>query len=145
MSVKAEAKVPYSWFFSNVRSFFGLLTCTYVCLIFSFHASFFTPALWKGKHLKEEYHGYVVMIQPCFYVGCTFLVGYLINKLPKRVFIAISFFACSIAIAIMGPSYYLGMPNQLWILCIGQALSGSALGFVFIPILPEIIDSIYIK
>ena len=53
MSIRAEAKVPYSWFFSNIRSFFGLLTCTLVCLIFSFHASFFTLALKRGKGIPD--------------------------------------------------------------------------------------------
>ena len=119
MSQKAEQKVPYKWFFSNIRSFFGLITCTYVCLIFSFHASFFTPALKKEKGVDEKWHGLIVCIQPLFYVLCTFIVGYVINKLPKRVFIALSFLACGIAIAIMGPSYYLGLPNYLWILLIG--------------------------
>lgn len=145
MSVKLEAKVPYKWFFSNLRSFFGLLTCTYVCLIFSFHASFFTTALKNEKGVDEFYHGFIVSVQPTFYVLCTIVVGYVINKLPKRVFITISFFGCAIAIAIMGPSYYLGLPNYLWILIVGQAMQGGALGFVFIPILPEMIDSIYVK
>jgi sugar phosphate permease len=119
MSIRAEAKVPYIWFFSNIRSFFGLLTCTYVCLIFSFHGSFFTLALTRGKGIDEYYHGFIIMIQPCFFVICTFLVGYVIDKLPKRVFIAISFAACGVAIAVMGPSHILGLPNYLWILCIG--------------------------
>ena len=45
ISVKMEAKVPYLWFFSSVRNIFSLITCTYVCLIFSFHAGFFVTAL----------------------------------------------------------------------------------------------------
>jgi len=57
----------------------------------------------------------------------------------------LSFLGCSIALALMGPSYYLGLPNYIWILILGQALQGGALGFVFIPILPEMIDAIYVK
>jgi MFS family permease len=144
ISRKLEAKVPYKWFFSSVRSIFALLTCTYVCLIFSFHAAFFTTALKKEKGVDEFYHGFIVAAQPTFYVLATIVVGYVIHKLPKRVFIAISCCACAIALAIMGPSYYLGFPNSLWILIVGQALQGAALGFVFIPILPEMIDSVYV-
>jgi sugar phosphate permease len=93
-----------------------------VCLIFSFHSTFFTPALKDEKGVPEFYHGFIVSVQPLFYVMGTFIVGYVINKLPKRVFISISFLGCAIAIAIMGPSYYLGLPNLLWILIVGQAL-----------------------
>jgi MFS family permease len=122
MSVKMEGKVPYKWFFNSVRGVFSLITCTYVCLIFSFHSTFFTPALKDEKGVPEFYHGFIVSVQPLFYVIGTFIVGYVINKLPKRVFISISFLGCAIAIAIMGPSYYLGLPNVLWILIVGQAL-----------------------
>ena len=58
----AELKVPYRWFFSNLRTIFGLITCTYVCLIFSFHASFFTSALQSEKGVDEYYHGLIVCI-----------------------------------------------------------------------------------
>ncbi len=145
ISVKLQQKVPYKWFFITCRGIFGLLTCTYVCLIFSFSESFFTPALKQEKGVDEFYHGFIVCVSPMFYVAFTFIVGYIINKLPKRVFIVLSFAFCSIAIFITGPSYLLGMPNSLWILLIGQALMGASLGLVFIPILPEMIDSIYIS
>jgi MFS family permease len=118
MSKAIEKRVSYFWFFNNLRSFFGLLTCTYVCVIFSFHASFFVNSLTL-KGLDKKYHGLIVCIQPTFYVICTILVGYVIHKLPKRVFIVLSFLACAIAIAIMGPSYFLGFPNALWILIVG--------------------------
>jgi MFS family permease len=127
-----------------MRTIFGLITCTYACLIFSFHASFFTTALKDEKGVSEIYHGLIVCVQPLFYVLSTVVVGYVFKMLPKRAFIALSFFGCAIAIFIMGPSYLLGLPNYLWILLIGQALQGAALGFVFIPILPEVIDSVYI-
>ena len=44
---------------------------------------------------------------------------------------------------VTGPSYLLGMPNKLWILCIGQALQGAFLGLIFIPIMPEMIEALY--
>ena len=80
-----------------------------------------------------------------FYVLFTTLVGYFIDRLPKRVFIALSFTGCTISLFIMGPSKLLGFPNDLWIFLLGYAMSGASLGLVFIPILPEVIDSIYIK
>ena len=61
-SVKLASKVPYKWFFTNRRSIFALITCSYVCLIFSFSESFFTPALKEEKGIDEAYHGFVVSI-----------------------------------------------------------------------------------
>ena len=115
-----------------------------MCLIFSFSESFFTPALKDEKGIPEFYHGFIVCVQPLFYVIFTFVIGYVIDKLPKRVFISLSFASCVLAIFITGPSYLMGLPNYLWILLVGQAFQGAALGFVFIPVLPEMIDSIYI-
>lgn len=146
MSKKIEKNVPYSWFYANLRGFFSLLTCTFVCLIFTFQGSFLAPALkFKGfDGENEKYKGYIMSVTPAFYVISTFVVGYVINKLSKRVFITLSFLSCTLGIIIMGPSYFLGLPNQLWITIIGMAINGAALGFVFIPILPEMIDSVYV-
>jgi MFS family permease len=58
-------------------------------------------------------------------------------------FIFVSFAGCAVSLIISGPSYYLGLPNKLWIMCIGLAMQGAFLGLVFIPILPEMIEAIY--
>lgn len=39
----------------------------------------------------------------------------------------------------------LGLPDSNFLLLLGYALSGIAQGFVFIPLLPEAIESVYIK
>lgn len=83
-------------------------------------------------------------VQPLFTVIFTFIIGYVTDIVPKRVFISLSFASCALAIFITGPSYLIGLPNYLWIMLVGQALQGAGLGFVFIPVLPEMIDSIYI-
>lgn len=118
-SVKFNQSVPYKWFFTNRRSFFGLITCTIVCFLVAFPESFFTPALKQEKGVPEIYHGLIVCVQSLFFVMGTFVVGYVINKLSKRVFMTISFAACSIALLLLGPSYILGLPNFLWILLVG--------------------------
>ena len=137
--------IPYKYFFTNLRGIFALLTCTYVCLIFQFYAAFFTIALKEEKGIDEYYHGFILSVDSITYVICTFLVGYISDKLSKRVFISLSFGACIISLILMGPSYYLGLPNQIWILIVGMGLQGASLGFIFIPILPEIIEALYDK
>ena len=43
----------------------------------------------------------------------------------------------------MGPSWILGLPNSAWIFFIGYGLNGFSQGFLFVPIIPEVIDAIY--
>ena len=46
---------------------------------------------------------------------------------------------------LMGPSKMLYLLPYIWIYFIGTALNGVAQGFSFIPILPEVIESLYLK
>jgi MFS family permease len=101
--------------------------------------------LKEEKGIDEYYHGFILSIDSITYVICTLLVGYFADKLSKRVFIALSFGGCILSLILMGPSYYLGLPNETWILILGMGLQGASLGFVFIPILPEIIEAFYDK
>lgn len=40
-----------------------------------------------------------------------------------------------------GPSLMLEMPDKLWLIVLGQALSGIFVAFMIIPVLPEMITS----
>jgi hypothetical protein len=71
----------------------------------------------------------------------TILTGYISYIMPKRLFILTSFISLSIGLFLMGPSAILGLPNKLWLFLIGLGLTDAAQGFLFIPILPEIIES----
>ena len=51
-------------------------------------------------------------------------------------------FFCHIFI---GPSEFLGFPDRLWIMIIGQVLIGIANPFLMVPTLPEMIDSVMHK
>ncbi len=51
----------------------------------------------------------------------------------------------TVALFMFGPSSLLRLPDNLGIFLTGYALLGVAQGFLFIPILPEVIDSVYLK
>ena len=55
----------------------------------------------------------------------------------------LSFAGCFVSLFLLGPSWLLGLPNSIYVLVAGQALLGGSLAFVFIPILPEMIDALY--
>ena len=44
-----------------------------------------------------------------------------------------------------GPSRLLDMPDKLWLIILGQALSGIFVAFMIIPVLPEMITSANVR
>jgi MFS family permease len=114
-----------------------------VCLIFYFYDPFFTPALKDEKGVPEAYHGLIFSVCFVFFLGSCLVVGEIVSLLPKRVFMALSYTICILALLLLGPSRILGLPNSVYILIGGQALLGIGMGFVFIPIMPEMIDALY--
>jgi hypothetical protein len=48
------------------------------------------------------------------------------------------------ALFVFGPSHLLGLPHKFYLMMIGYGMIGFAEGFLFAPILPEIIDAYYI-
>jgi MFS family permease len=44
----------------------------------------------------------------------------------------------------LGPSSYIGLPSYLYILLMGYGLTGFAQGFLYIPILPDALESFYV-
>ena len=57
----------------------------------------------------------------------------------------IAFLLVSVGLFMMGPSDLLGLPKNIELLYVGTGIIGLASGFVFIPILPEVIESVYIN
>jgi MFS family permease len=72
-------------------------------------------------------------------------VGFVSDKFSKRILITISLGFCVISLILLGPSYYLDFPNQLWIMIVGLALQGACVGCMLILVLPEIIETLYLK
>jgi hypothetical protein len=75
------------------------------------------------------------------YMLSTILTGYISYIMPKRLFILTSFVSLALGLFLMGPSQILGLPNYIWLFLVGLGLTDAAQGFLFIPILPEIIEA----
>ena len=97
------------------------------------------------KEIDPSYNGFVLSLPMFTYTVSTAFVSSLTSRFPRRLFIFASFLLLSISMLLQGPSQLLGLPNSNVIMLIGYSISGIAQGFVFIPLLPEAIESIYIK
>jgi MFS family permease len=98
-------------------------------------------ALEYEKHVPIQYNGAIASYGSLTYLLTTVLTGYISHIMPKRLFILLSFVSITIGLFLMGPSDILGLPNYIWLFLVGYGLVGAAQGFLFIPILPEIIEA----
>jgi MFS family permease len=145
LSMNVDSQVKYSWFIFNRRALFALTSCAMVMIFENFKSAFMTVYLEEDQGVQKEYHGWIIAIPPFFYVISGNVIGHVIDKAPRRIFMFTAFIIMSIALFLMGPSSLLGLPNKLWIFFVGYAVNGLSTGFVFIPILPEVIEAVYIK
>ncbi len=99
----------------------------------------------QEKHIPTEYHGYIIAVPSLFYIFATFLYSYFPPKMPKRVFIFFALVLLTIGVFLMGPSELLHLGNNFWIFLIGYGIVGAAQALLFIPVIPEVVDSVYIK
>lgn len=139
-----EEKVKYSWMIINRRGLFALSSCGILMVFENFKSAFLSVYL-EHKGVEKSYHGWVIAISPFFYILSGNFIGYIIDKAPRRIFMFLAFILVTFALFLMGPSQLIGFPDKIWLLYIGTGLIGLASGFVFIPILPEVIESVYIK
>lgn len=128
-------------FLKDKRTFMGLLTCTFVSLLMQFCSSFLVTALEHEKKVPIKYNGLIASLGALSYLTTTLLTGSIIQHFSKRVFLQLSLFGCVLALFLMGPSTLLHLPDYLWIFLIGYSLLNCFQGFLFIPILPEILES----
>ena len=144
LSQSVDSDVKYSWIIFNRRALFALISCGMV-MVFEYFKSAFMTVYLEEQGVGKQYHGWIIGIPPLFYIISGNVIGHVIDKAPRRIFMFSAFIFMTLALFLMGPSNILGFPKKIWIFFIGYAVNGLASGFVFIPILPEVIESVYMK
>jgi len=139
-----DRKITFMMFFFNKRAFFALVSCALIGIFTAFYSAFLSLVVISFG-IEASAAGYVFAVPCLFFAISSFLVTYIVEKLPRRLFIFLSFAVTVVSLFLMGPSELLHLPNSFWILLLGLAINGAAQGFVFIPLLPEIIDSVALK
>ena len=71
---------------------------------------------------------------------CSGLVIPYIQVVRKRSLIIFGIFFESLGLLMMGPSAFLGIHQNVWVMGAGQVLAGLVLPMILIPSLPEMID-----
>jgi hypothetical protein len=111
----------------------------------SYQSSFLTDVLRKEKHIPEVWNG-PILAMPCLtYTISCILVDKATGLVPRRILILISFLMLAISMVLQGPSEMLGIPDNNICVLLGFALNGIAQGFIFIPLLPDALEAVFVK
>ena len=144
IKINTGKSIGYTTFLTNKRSLFAYISCSLICVYTSFNSSFLSIVL-EDYGLDGTNIGYIFAVPCLMYALSSALVTYIIRRFPRRLFVFFSFLLASLSLLFMGPSSLLNLPNYLWVIVIGLVMNGIAQGFIFIPVLPEIIESVYVK
>ena len=142
---KVKNKISYLKILTNRRAILAYISCSIICIFMSFAAAFLTEVLSLEKGIPTVYNGLILALPCLTYAISSTLVSIIMGNFPRRLFILFAFLLLALAVFLQGPSEYLGFPNDNAILIVGLGISGIAQGFIFIPLLPDAIDAIYIK
>lgn len=109
-----------------------------------YNISFFTPFLaveLKTYNLSDSQIGFCFMLASVPYLIAIVVTGLMCKKVPRKIQFIISFFVSAFAFALLGPSHLFFLPHKLPVLLSGLTVIGFIQALVFIPCLPEAIDT----
>jgi len=145
MDERIKKKISYLKILTNRRAVLAYISCSVICIFMSFAAAFLTEVLSGEKGIPTVYNGLILALPCLTYAISSTLVSIIIGNFPRRLFILFAFLLLAVSVFLQGPSEYLGLPDNNAILIVGLGLSGIAQGFIFIPLLPDAIEAVYIK
>ena len=104
----------------------------------------FSPRL-HDFGLTVQQVGLMFTIIPITYIPSMMVVQKFPKWIDRRFTLIMSSILLGFATFFNGPSSMMGMPDKLWLIILGQALSGIFVAFMIIPVLPEMITSANLK
>jgi MFS family permease len=80
-------------------------------------------------------------IEPVFYISASILIQFIPKQVEKRLVIIVSAALTFIGFIFVGPSQVLSLPDSIYLIAVGQAITGATTAVMIIPGLSEMIDS----
>jgi hypothetical protein len=110
----------------------------------SYQTGFLTQVLRDEKKVPEAWNGPILAI-PCitYTISCV-LVNY-ITRIPRRLLILLSFLLLALSMSLQGPSEVFHIPDLIPIVLAGFSVNGIAQGFIFIPLLPDALEAVFLE
>jgi hypothetical protein len=96
-------------------------------------------------NLEDSQAGFMMSTISFFYLfGCV-LLPYTCAKSPRKFQFFMSFIGFTVCMVLMGPSKFLKLPRELTVMFPAYPLLGICQVFVFIPIIPEMIERLQVS
>lgn len=127
----------------NKHCFFALMTV----LFGSYNTTFFTGFLGTtltGLGFPESGVGYVYGVQSLFYLIGAVTLPFTCEHLSRKVMFIMATFFFGLDMFLLGPSSLLNIPNQWYYIVAGFPILGLFQTFVFIPIIPEMLERLVV-
>lgn len=103
-----------------------------------------TPELVKIG-VSESGAGYMLSIISFSYlIGCV-LLPYTCGNTARKWLFFLAFLGFTVSMLLIGPSKYLKLPPKVWMVLPGYPILGICQIFVFIPIIPEMIERLQVQ
>jgi hypothetical protein len=125
----------------NPRFFFGLNAQIVVFAALTFLMPIMSVNL-KEDGFGEVFIGCCFALPTFFYVVASTFVYALCQRWSKRTVIFIGFLLIASALSMIGPSHFVPVDKEGIFIILGLSTLGMAGGFVVIPIMPELLESI---
>jgi MFS family permease len=118
------------------------------CAIGMYNISFFTPFLsikLKDYGISDTGIGYCFLLASFPYFVATIVCPLIFKNIPRKLQFIICFVVSGVSFMFMGPSTLVGLPDKVWIVLLGLSIIGFIQALVFIPCLPEAIETFQCK
>jgi MFS family permease len=141
-NLRKKEKIGWRLMFTNRHSFFAVL----IALVGTFDIMFFKGFL--ALELEEkgfgENTGYIMAIPALVYLVACLLLPYTCEHTSRKFLFTFSMFGFAVCMFLLGPSKLLGFPDNVWLIVSSQPPMGILQVFVFIPIIPEMIERLQV-
>jgi MFS family permease len=94
--------------------------------------------------MEDSQVGYIFGAQSFTYLAACLLLPYTCEHSPRKLQFVIAMFGMSACLLMMGPSNLLDFPDKLWMIVTGFSIIGIFQVFVFIPIIPEMLERLQV-
>jgi len=134
-----DKKITFKSLLYNRHSLFAMIICFVGSTYSAFFEAFLSVTL-SNRGMDANYVGYIFGID-CFVFGlCSAIYSYSCIKFPRKIVFVMGLVLAGFTFLLMGPSLLLDLPNENYFTVVSFFPLGLILIFVFIPIIPEMIQ-----
>jgi len=135
-------KIPIWQLFTYKLFMFAIFSAFFNLILYTLLEPILTGRL-TDLGVKEQNIGQYFCIQPFIYSFTSVFVDFLILKrISKRLWLIIGFYLFAVGFVITGPSKIIFLEPSVPLICFGLFLLGIGCSLSFVPIFPEMIESV---